>query len=206
MEKPKLLIIDDEDALCKSLRDAIELEGYVTETVHTGEDGIKKVKSAFFNIVLLEMELPDSDGIKVLEKIKEISSDTEVIMFITNAATGSVIKAMDRNAFSYLPKPFETSYLVTTLKRVCEKQRITFENRILYQQTVEEEREWENTFDAISDMISIHDKDFNIIRCNKAVIKKLNAEFGDIIGKKCHEVFHGRNDPRMVCPFVVIKT
>ena len=205
MDTPKLLIIDDDEALCESLIDILELEDYLVDTSHNAEDGIKKIEESFCNIVLLDMKLPDSDGIAVLEKIKEISPDTEVIIFTAYAEMDIVIKAMDRNAFSFLPKPYEIPYLITTIKRAREKQRITFENRILYEQTVNAEKEWEDTFDAISDLISVHDKDFNIIRCNKAVVKKLNVEYRDIIGKKCYEVFHNRNEPWSTCPFVRCK-
>jgi len=205
MEKPKLLIIDDDAALCESLIDIFELEGILVDTSNSAEDGTKKAESGFYNIILLDMKLPDADGIKVLEKIKEISPDTEVIIFTAYAKMDTVIKAMDRNAFSFLPKPFETPYMLTIIKRALEKQNIIFENRILYQQTIEEEREWEDTFDSISDLISIHDKDLSIIRCNKAVTEKLNLDYRDIIGKKCHVVFHGSNEPWPTCPFLRCK-
>lgn len=60
--------------------------------------------------------------------------------------------------------------------------------------------DWENTFDAIDDLISIHDTDFNIIRANKAVAKYLNMDIRDIIGKKCYKIFHGTDEPSKNCP------
>ena len=204
-DKTKLLIIDDDVALCESLVDILELEGYSVDIVHNASDGINKVESSFYNILLLDMKLPDSDGISVLEKVKETSYHTEVIIFTAHAEMNIVIKAMDRDAFSFLPKPYEIPYLITILNKALEKQKIILENRILYQKTIDEEREWEDTFDSISDLISIHDKDFNIIRCNSAVTKQFNAEYIDIIGKKCYEVFHSRNKPWSTCPFVRCK-
>ncbi|ODS29651.1 MAG: putative phosphohydrolase, partial [Candidatus Scalindua rubra] len=61
--------------------------------------------------------------------------------------------------------------------------------------------DWETTFDSISDLISIHDKEFNIVRCNKAVARKFNLKPEDIIGKKCYEIFHGTNRPWHTCPY-----
>ena len=81
-------------------------------------------------------------------------------------------------------------YLIATIKRAVEKQRTIFENRMLYKKTIAAEKEWENTFDSISEMISIQDENLNIIKCNKAVSIKLNLERKDIIGKKCYEIFH----------------
>ena len=203
--KPKILIIDDDVDLCESIEDIVELDDYLTDSSHTAADGLEKVESSFCNIVLLDMKLPDSDGLTVLEKIKQESPDTEVIIFTAYAQMDTVIAAMDKDAFSFLPKPFDMPYLLTTIKRALKKQQLIHENRILYQQTIEEEREWEETFDSISDLVSIHDKDLNIIRCNKAVIEKLNVDYSDIIGKKCHEVFHGRNEPWSTCPFLKCK-
>ena len=201
-DKTKLLIIDDDVALCESLVDILQLEGYCVDIVHNAADGINKVESSFYNILLLDMKLPDSDGISVLEKVKEVSRDTEVIIFTAHAEMDIVIKAMDRDAFSFLPKPYEIPYLITILNKALEKQKIILENRNLYQQTIKEEREWEDTFDSISDLVSIHDINFNITRCNKALAKKLNMPFADIIGKKCHEVFHFKSAPQHKCPLV----
>lgn len=205
MDKPKLLIIDDDEALCESLGDTLELEGYLVNTSHNAEDGTKKVRSGFYNIILLDMKLPDSDGIAVLEMIKDISPDTEVIIFTAYAEMDIVIKAMDRNAFSFLPKPFEIPYLIATIKRALEKQRITFENRMLYQQTVREEKDWVDTFDSISDMISILDENLCVIKCNKALLQGLGVELKDILGKECHEIYVGIEEPSDSCVCVKCK-
>ncbi len=199
MEKLKILVIDDDVALCESLSDTLEVENYLVESAYTVKDGIKKVEQNFYNIVLLDMKLPDSDGIKALDKIKEISPDTEVILFTAYASTESVIDAIDKGAFSYLPKPFEMTDLRGILKKACERQTLFFENRKLFDQVLEGKRDWENTFDSIKDLVSIHDVDSNITRCNKALADKLNAKPEDIVGEKCFKIFHGRNEPLSGC-------
>ena len=60
--------------------------------------------------------------------------------------------------------------------------------------------EWENTFDAIDDLISVQDTDFNIIRANMAVARKFNMDIRDIPGKKCYKIFHGTEEPPKICP------
>jgi diguanylate cyclase (GGDEF)-like protein/PAS domain S-box-containing protein len=74
------------------------------------------------------------------------------------------------------------------------------ENRQLFLQVKRDRDEWQNTFDSISDLISIQDMDFNIIKCNKAVTDKFNIELKDIVGKKCYEVFHCASKPLLTCP------
>ncbi len=199
--KVKILIIDDDKGICDGLRDHLELEGYLVTTAYTSRNGIEHLKGAFFNIVLLDKRLPDSDGMIVLESIKEISPDTEVILLTAYASTGSIIKAMDKDVFSYLSKPFKISELITTIKKACEKQYMLFENRKLFQKIVEGKKDWENTFDSISDLISIYDKDFTLTKCNSAFINKINAKYENIIGKKCNEIFCDRNNPCPTCIF-----
>ena len=63
MEKLKILIIDDDVALCESLSDILEVENYLVESSYAVKDGIEKVEQDFYNIVLLDMKLPDPDGI-----------------------------------------------------------------------------------------------------------------------------------------------
>ncbi|MDE2216824.1 MAG: PAS domain-containing protein [Planctomycetota bacterium] len=59
---------------------------------------------------------------------------------------------------------------------------------------------WEETFDAINDLISIHDADFNIVRANMAVARKFNKDVRKIVGKKCYKIFHGTDEPWKTCP------
>ena len=66
-------------------------------------------------------------------------------------------------------------------------------------------RDWETTFDSISDIISILDSDFNITRCNQALARKFNTKPEELVGKKCYEVFHGSDEPWPTCPFVRCK-
>ncbi|MBC8555044.1 MAG: response regulator [Candidatus Brocadiales bacterium] len=199
MGKPKLLIIDDDKNLCEDLMDTLELEGYLTEAAYTAGGGIKKTKEDFYNIILLDMRIPDSNGMEALDNIKEISPDTEVIIFTAFAETQDVIEAMDRNAFSYILKPFEMPHLLSVLGKATEKQKLLFENRKLFQHVSDGKKDWEETFDSIPDLIVILDVDLNIIKCNKAVFNQLNVKPEDLIGTKCYDVLPARNEPCSIC-------
>jgi len=64
------------------------------------------------------------------------------------------------------------------------------------------ESEWKNTFDVITDIITIHDKDYNIVKANRAFYEAFNINEEYLTGKKCYEIFHGTNEPWHNCPFV----
>ncbi|HHT9158953.1 MAG: hypothetical protein A2099_01900 [Planctomycetes bacterium GWF2_39_10] len=111
--------------------------------------------------------------------------------------------------FSTVPEKFNTfehskhenqfltmlaSYFATTIENIMLNDTI---------KSIEHSKiDWENTFDVIDDLISIHDTDFNIVRANMAVAKKFNMDIRDIVGKKCYKIFHGTDEPWKTCPHI----
>ena len=79
---------------------------------------------------------------------------------------------------------------------------VAIENARLFNDVARGKKEWETTFDAMTNGVSIHDRDFNIIRANQALSRLLGVEAKDLIGKKCYEVFHGTSEPLSICPQV----
>jgi two-component system NtrC family sensor kinase len=77
---------------------------------------------------------------------------------------------------------------------------IAIENARLYERMIQAKQEWEDTFDAITEGISIHDHDFNILRANQALAKILNTTPQALIGQKCHRAFHCSENPHFSCP------
>src|SRR5215471_17649219 len=78
--KGSILIIDDEEEVRESLEELLKLEGYQPVAAATGEDGLKKAEDRLFDLVLLDINLPDQNGIDVLKSLKRDSPDTGVIM------------------------------------------------------------------------------------------------------------------------------
>ncbi len=109
--------------------------------------------------------------------------------------------------FSIVPEKFyafeHNKYENLFLTILASHLAVSIENATLTQSIFSRERsefDWENTFDSIDDLISIHDSDFNIIRANKAVARKFNMDIRDIVGKKCYKIFHNMEEPWKTCP------
>lgn len=109
--------------------------------------------------------------------------------------------------FSIIPEKFHTfeydKYESIFLTMLASYIAVSIENATLINtlKTIERSKlEWESAFDAIDDLISIHDADFTILRANKAVAKKFNMDIKSIIGKKCYKIFHGTKEPWKRCP------
>jgi two-component system KDP operon response regulator KdpE len=112
---PLVLIIDDEPQICRLLRVCLERNGYEVIAAATGEDGIDQTISHQPDIILLDLGLPDIDGVAVLRRIREWSQIPIVILSVRSREDDK-IKALDSGANDYLTKPFGTGELLARLR------------------------------------------------------------------------------------------
>jgi DNA-binding NtrC family response regulator len=122
--KEKVLIVEDEDLTRWSLEKSLSKVGYEVFSCPDGEEGLKVVKGNGFDLVLLDVKLPGLDGISVLEKIKRIESNTQVIMISAHDDVGSVVKAMRLGAHDYISKPFNLEDVKHRIEKALEMVRL----------------------------------------------------------------------------------
>lgn len=134
-----ILIIDDQKLIRSSLKVALEKETHSVRVAGTGAEGLAIVRKNNVDLVLLDVMLPDINGIDVLKKIKEIDPEIIVIMMTGYGTIENAVTAMKLNAFDYINKPFKAETITTILKFALETQRLKREvrgfrdkNRTLY--------------------------------------------------------------------------
>jgi DNA-binding NtrC family response regulator len=132
--KHKILVVDDEKDICRALEFLLNGEGYSVALAHSGEEAIDKLKKEHFDVVLTDFKLGKMDGIAVLEKTKELSSDTQVLIMTAFASIESAVEAMKKGASDYIVKPFLNEEIRLTVRRVLEQKRLIAENIALKQQ------------------------------------------------------------------------
>ncbi len=132
--KPKILIVDDEPDICKALEFLLKREDYTVTSVHSGEDAIEKLKVESFDVVITDLKMGRVDGMAVLEKAKEISPDTAVIIMTAFASIESAVDAMKSGAADYIVKPFLNEEIRLTIRKILEQKKIIRENIALKQQ------------------------------------------------------------------------
>lgn len=103
----KILIVDDEASVRRLLVSVFKRNGYETVEAAGGLDAVTQVESQEYDLVLLDIKMPDMDGMTALEKIKSISPDTPVVMITGYGSVESAVKALTLGAFYYITKPFE---------------------------------------------------------------------------------------------------
>lgn len=122
-----ILIIDDETSLAGSLTFALEEEGYRVQCAFTGEAGLREVAELHPDLVLLDLRLPDGDGLAVLEQIRLAEAPPPVIMISAHGDTRATVRAVKLGAADYLTKPFDLDELLHVLRSALERGRLTSE-------------------------------------------------------------------------------
>ena len=115
-----ILVVDDEAEIRNLLTDLLKDAGYESRHATTGAEAIEEVGKSMPDLVMMDVKLPDQDGLAVLRQLKREHSDLEVIVMTAFGGSSSAIKAMEHGAYDYVTKPFEMDDLLATLKRVFE--------------------------------------------------------------------------------------
>ncbi len=115
-----ILIIDDQKLIRNSLKIALEKENYTVELAETGAGGLSKFRQKYFDIVLLDIRLPDTSGIDILKQMKSINCEPIIIMMTGYGTIESAVLAMKLGAFDYVNKPFKTKDLLALIKMALE--------------------------------------------------------------------------------------
>jgi DNA-binding NtrC family response regulator len=132
--KQKILVVDDEKDICRALEFLLTRDGYAVEVAHSGEEAVEKFQKTHYDAILTDLKMEKMDGFGVLEKAKELSSDTRVIIMTAFASIESAVEAIKKGAADYIVKPFLNEAIKLTLKRVLEQKRLVEENIALRQQ------------------------------------------------------------------------
>lgn len=136
----RVLIIDDEPSILSSLKGGLEDEGFVVETASNGTLGLQKLKRFHPDVVLLDIWMPDEDGIGVLEKIKKADPEQVVVMMSGHATVETAVKAIKLGAFDFLEKPLHFDKILLLLQHAFELRALQDENRYLRQELQEEDK------------------------------------------------------------------
>ncbi len=123
-----ILIIDNEKRMCGVLKAALELDQHIVETAFDGDAGIQKFNKGEFDIVITDLKMPGKDGIAVLDEVKKIAPETEVILMTAYATAQTAVEAMRKGAYDYLIKPFEMVEMKLKVKQILEKKELAKEN------------------------------------------------------------------------------
>jgi DNA-binding response OmpR family regulator len=124
-ERPKVLIIDDNTNMSETLKDVLEEKGYKAVTVETAHEGIQTARESFFNIALIDINLPDKTGIELLKEFRSAYPSRINIMITASATLNNAVDALNLGADAYVLKPIDFIKLDHIMKECLRKQQKT---------------------------------------------------------------------------------
>ncbi len=136
--KPSILIVDDDEVMQQTLSDVLKKKGYEIFSVGAGNGALSIIKKNIIDLVLLDMRLPDVDGIEVLKRVKELDTEILVIMMTAYSDVQTAVSAMKSGAYHYINKPFELEELKLLIEKGLETKSLINEVRRLHRQQKEE--------------------------------------------------------------------
>ena len=128
-----LLIVDDEASIRRSLKGALEDEGYAASPAESGEACLEALRKQAFDVVLLDIWLPGIDGLETLERIREMENPPEVIMISGHGTIETAVRATKLGAYDFLEKPLSLERTLILIKNAIDAKRLREENRDLKQ-------------------------------------------------------------------------
>lgn len=199
--KQKILIIDDDPHMCQSLKELLTSRNYELQTVNSAKRTLYILEKRIFDLVLLDIVLPDMDGYQLMDHIGCQSPDTLIIVITGYPSEESAIKALKRGAYDYIRKPFEPDKLLKIVKNTLNHQKAKRDKKLAEKALQESKLFLDNVLDSIQDGVSVLDEDLSIVLVNQTM-RTWYAHMLPLEGKKCYEAYQGRSKTCEICPAI----
>ena len=126
-----ILVVEDEESLLKLFSEFLSQRGYRVDTAPTGAAASEKLQGHIYDLVLIDLKLPDMNGIELVKLVKEISPDTIPVIISGHATIELTLDAISLGAFDFLLKPVQLAKLAIVVENGLERRKITLQNKKL---------------------------------------------------------------------------
>ena len=123
MKPLSVLVIDDESVICDACELVLSEKGHAVAMSNTGMDGLNAIRQGTYDIVLLEMKLPDIDGMKILKTVQQEKPGLRIIVMTGYSSISNAVDAIKQGADNYLAKPFTEDELIEAVEKACQDKK-----------------------------------------------------------------------------------
>ena len=191
----KILVIDDEPAIRRILREILEHEKYNVDDAASAIDALPLVKENEYDAILCDIKMPQMDGIEFLEEAKQIS-DAPIIMISGHGTIDTAVEAIKKGAFDYISKPPELNRLLITLRNALDKSQLMTETKALKKVV---SRKYQ-MIGSSKPMMEIHDMIEKVAPTNaRVLIEGENGTGKELVARQLHELSN-----RSYAPFIEV--
>ena len=187
----KILVIDDERSIRNSMKDILQYEGHEVVLAENGMEGLVSVKSEKPDIVFCDIKMPKMEGIEVLERIKEFSADTPVIMISGHGTIDTAIEAIRKGAYDFIEKPLDLNRILITIKNATDKHLLihetkTLKNKVSKKYDMIGNSEALNHIRAMIDKVAVSDA--------RILVTGPNGSGKELVAHQLHELGHRKDN------------
>jgi two-component system response regulator AtoC len=196
--KPRILVVDDDRSICKLMGSILEMESYPFRVATSGEEARRAMEEEQFDILVSDIYLGDDSGLHLLERMKSVNSDAEVVIMTAHGSMETAVHAVHNGAFDYVSKPFAVDEMLGILHRIEEKLQLV-QGTSVGAELVETLPNTE-IIGASPKMVDIYKKVAKIARIEAPVLVVGESGSGkELVAHALHA-----NSARAAAPFVVI--
>jgi DNA-binding NtrC family response regulator len=188
----KILLIDDEKSIRKSLREILEFEKYKIQEAEDGANGLHLALNDNFDLVLCDIKMPKMDGLELLSKFNEHHLESPIVMMSGHGSIETAVEAVKKGAYDFLSKPIDLNRLLVTVRNAIEKKDLVTETKTL-------KKKINKSFDIIGESKPIK----NILEMidkiapteARVLITGSNGSGKELVAKRIHEKSNRSNGP-----------
>jgi len=194
--KSRILIVDDDQSLCQIVTNTLEYVGYETEMAHEGKAALEKIQATEYDLVLLDLRLPDMSGMDVLKKVMEGEHNLQAVMISGEGTIHTAVEATKIGAYDFLEKPLDSDRVLLTIKNALDRNTLEQEKRLL----LESVKEHYQMVGTSIEMQKIHELIRKAAATNsKVLIQGENGTGKELIARAIHN-----NSQRASRPFIAV--
>lgn len=194
LHKPaRLLLVDDEPRLLQSLCDLLNNRGFILVTANNGTEAIARLSSEVFDLVILDLRMPDISGQEVMDYMNLHQMDANVIVTSGDVGIEAAIGALRRGAYDYLRKPYPREELIKAVQNALHQRQLEAENKQIAGKLESSERIYRYLVDSSPDIIFTLDHQGRLTFVNNRVHPLLGFHAEELIGKHYADMVHTRD-------------
>jgi two-component system nitrogen regulation response regulator NtrX len=188
----KILLIDDEKSIRRSLREILEFEKYKVDEAEDGAAGLSLAMSGNYDLVLCDIKMPKMDGLELLSKFNEHQLESPIVMMSGHGSIETAVEAVKKGAYDFLSKPIDLNRLLVTVRNAIEKKDLVTETKIL-KKKISKTNEIVGGSDPIKALLNMIEK----IAPTEArvLITGGNGSGKELVAKRIHDKSNRSNGP-----------
>ncbi|MBW1743078.1 MAG: response regulator [Deltaproteobacteria bacterium] len=187
---PKVLIVDDEPRMCDSLEVLLSDQGYETKTGNSGKEAVECLSKDSFDLVLLDIVMPDMTGHQIMDFINSQNKETLVILMTGHASVDSAVESLRKGAYDYLTKPFDFEQLVKRVGNAIDQSRLKKEHELVSGKLELTEKRYQYLVNASPDIIYTLNGGGIFTFISGAIEPLLGFKSNELIGKHYSSVVY----------------